>query len=205
MSADTVFFASTLLNVLTTHVLYSQLVTFHKNFKGAKSLDEMIKIHNDHLDTIQCGCLLHPETSALHRAVLSALDMCLHFSNIFVSFSGDNTHDISRLSIVMKRHRSHRQRRLRRDTIGFSAPENYESDDDDDDEIVGDSLEPSFSLAASVMSYEGDLPNHLDKLSSELDGVVRFVRRGSESWAGGMSKAAPAFGALAFALEDWDS
>ncbi|KAG1717437.1 Spc98 family-domain-containing protein [Suillus paluster] len=183
-------------------VLYSQLATFHENFKGAKSLDEMIKIHNDHLDTIQCGCLLQPETSALHRAVLSALDMCLHFSNIFVSFSGDSTHDISRLSIIMKRHRSRRQRRLHRDVIGFSTPRiisNDESDDDDDDdEITGNAPEPSFSLAASVMSYEGDLPGHLDKLSSELDGVVRFVRRGSES-------SAPAFGVLAFALEDWDS
>ncbi|KAG1877430.1 Spc98 family-domain-containing protein [Suillus subluteus] len=195
------WFINTLLNFLTTHVLYSQLAMFHENFKGAESLDEMIKIHNDHLDTIQRGCLLHPETSALHRAVLSALDMCLHFSSIFVSFSGDNTHDISRLSIVMKRHRSRRQRRLRRDVI------DDESDDDDHhDETVGDALElePSFSLAASVANYEGDLPDHLDKLSSELDGVVRFVRRGSEAWAGSMSKAAPAFGALAFALEDWD-
>lgn len=108
----------------------------------------------------------------------------------------------------MKRHRSRRQRRLRRNIIGFSAPEiisDDESDDDDNDKTVGDIPEPSFSLAASVMSYEGDLPDHLDKLSSELDGVVRFVRRGSEVWAGSMSKAAPAFGALAFALEDWDS
>lgn len=202
------WFINTLLNFLTTHVLYSQLAVFHENFKGAQSLDEMIKIHNDHLNTIQCGCLLHPETSALHRAVLSALDMCLHFSNIFVSFSGDNTHDISRISIVMKRHRSRRQKRLRRDIVGFSTPEvisDDESDDDDDDETVGGALEPSFSLAASVISYEGDLPDHLDKLSRELDGIVRFVRRGSESWAGSMSKAAPAFGVLAFALEDWDS
>ncbi|KAG0698698.1 Spc98 family-domain-containing protein [Suillus ampliporus] len=203
------WFINTLLNFLTTHVLYSQIATFHENFKGAKSLDEMIKIHNNHLDTIQCGCLLQPETSTLHRAVLSALDMCLHFSSLSVSFSGDNTHDISRLSIVMKRHRSRRQRRLRRDVIGFSAPKiisDDESDDDDEnDEIAGGASEPSFSLAASAMSYEGDLPDHLDKLSSELDGVVRFIRRGSESWAGGMSKAAPAFGALAFALEDWDS
>src|SRR6267154_1665345 len=134
--------------------------------------------------------------------------MCLHFSNMFVSFTGDNTHDISRLSILMKRHRSRRQRRLRRDVIGFSVPEiisdDESDDDDDDDEVAEDVPEPSFSMAASVTIYEGDLPDHLDKLSSELDSVVRFVRRGSESWAGGVSKAASAFGALAFALEDWD-
>jgi len=34
---------------------------------------------------------------------------------------------------------------------------------------------------------------------------VRFVRRGVESLAGGVGEAAPAFGVLAFALEDWDN
>lgn len=131
--------------------------------------------------------------------------MCLHFSNIFVTFAGDNTHDISRLSIVMKRHRSRRQKRLRRDVIGFSAPDISSEDESDDDEIADDAPEPSFSMNASVMSYEGDLADHLDKLASELDGVVRFLRRGSESWAGGTTKTASVFGALAFALEDWDS
>ncbi|KAG1760722.1 Spc98 family-domain-containing protein [Suillus occidentalis] len=164
------WFINTLLNFLTTHVLYSQLAVFHENFKGAQSLDEMIKIHNDQL-------------------LPSIVRSC------------DNTHDISRISIVMKRHRSRRQKRLRRDIVGFSTPEvisDDESDDDDDDEIVSGALEPSFSLAASVMSYEGDLPNHLDKLSRELDGGARAGREVC-------AKAAPAFGVLAFALEDWDS
>ncbi|OJA18586.1 hypothetical protein AZE42_11191, partial [Rhizopogon vesiculosus] len=200
------WFINTLLNFLTTHVLYSQIATFHETFKAARSLDEMIKIHNDHLDTIQCGFLLQPETSALHRTVLSALDMCLHFSNIFTTFAGDNTHDISRLSIVMKHHRSRRQRRLRRDVIGFSAPRIISDDesDDDDDDIADDAPEPSFSMNASMLSHEGDLANHLSKLSSELDGVVRFLRRGCESCVGRMSKATSAFEILAFALEDWD-
>ena len=41
-------------------------------------------------------------------------------------------------------------------------------------------------------------------MSSELDGLVRFLRRGIEGLAGGTDEAAPAFGVLAFALEDWD-
>ena len=43
-----------------------------------------------------------------------------------------------------------------------------------------------------------------ERMSSELDGLVRFLRRGIESLAGGTGEAAPAFGVLAFALEDWD-
>ena len=41
-------------------------------------------------------------------------------------------------------------------------------------------------------------------MSTELDALVRFVRRGVESLAGGTSEAASAFGVFAFALEDWD-
>lgn len=73
------WFINTLLNYLTTHVLYSQLATFHETFKGAQSLDEMIKIHDEHLNTIQCGCLLHPEVCpsfVLSVALTTVQDFC---------------------------------------------------------------------------------------------------------------------------------
>lgn len=60
----------------------------------------------------------------------------------------------------------------------------------------------------STMNMTGspeEVVERLDKFSSELDGLVRFIRRGVESLAGGTSEAAPAFGVLAFALEDWDN
>ena len=38
---------------------------------------------------------------------------------------------------------------------------------------------------------------------SELDGLVRFLRKGIEGLAGGTGEATPTFGVLAFALEDW--
>jgi gamma-tubulin complex component 5 len=68
-----------------------------------------------------------------------------------------------------------------------------------------DAPEPSFSLSASVSYAEEGISTRMDKMSSELDGLVRFLRRGVESLAGGGSEAAPAFGVLAFALEDWDN
>jgi gamma-tubulin complex component 5 len=48
------------------------------------------------------------------------------------------------------------------------------------------------------------LSDRLDKMSTELDGLIRFIRRGVETLAGGTGEAAPAFGVLAFSLEDWD-
>lgn len=132
--------------------------------------------------------------------------MCLHFSEGFIAFTGDTTAtlDVSRQSIIMKRHRSRRQRRHRKNVIGFS--QNLQDDDDssDDEEPEGtgtDPPEPSFE-ASNIL--EEDFYDRIEKMSSELDSLVRFLRRGVESLAGGSSEAAPAFGVLAFALEDWD-
>jgi gamma-tubulin complex component 5 len=137
--------------------------------------------------------------------------MCLHFTDFFVSFAGDTTLDISRQSMTMRRHRSRRERRRRLNVIGFSqslqdSQDSSEDESDAEDVDVGlQPPEPSFGLAAaSSSSLEEGYIDRLDKMSSELDGLVRFIRRGVESFAGGTGEAAPAFGVLAFALEDWD-
>lgn len=143
--------------------------------------------------------------------------MCVHFRTFFTTFAGDTTHDISRLSISMRWHRSRRQRRQRKDVIGFSVslPTDTEDDSDTDNdtdmemdaqinEAEGSGvLEPSFSIAPS--HAEEDFSTRLERLSGELDGLVRYIRRGAESLARGTSDAASAFGVLAFMLEDWDS
>ncbi|EGO28082.1 hypothetical protein SERLADRAFT_447295 [Serpula lacrymans var. lacrymans S7.9] len=196
---------------LSWFVIHTQILNFRKGFEKAQSLGEMIKLHEEHLERIQGRCLLQNNTSAIYRAILSILDMCLYFSEFFVSFAGDTTHDISRLSISMKRHRSRRQRRQRKNVIGFSQPsqeseDSSDNESDNDEKFTESAPEPSFSMATSTMSFaEEEFSSRLEKLSSELDGLVRFIRRGAESFAGGTGQAAPAFGVLAFALEDWDS
>lgn len=163
-----------------------------------------------------CTELACHQTSALHRAVLTILDMCLHFSDIFTSRAGDSTVtlDVSRGSISRKRHhRSRRQRRQSRNIIGFhqekdgaSKVDESSSSEDESDFDGHNTLEPlSFSVGMSTMSSaEEGFFDRVDKMSTELDGLVRFVRRGTESLAGGTGDAAKAFGVLAFALEDWD-
>jgi gamma-tubulin complex component 5 len=137
--------------------------------------------------------------------------MCLHFSEFFVAFAGDTTtHDISRQHITASRHRSRHQRRQRKNIIGFSQSlvdtENTSGEDselEEDDFGFGDATGPSYSVGPSASST--DFLDRIDKMISELDGLVRFVRRGTETLAGGTGDAAPAFGVLAFTLEDWDS
>ncbi|KII94634.1 hypothetical protein PLICRDRAFT_148664 [Plicaturopsis crispa FD-325 SS-3] len=201
------WFINSLLNFLTTHVIHTQIQVFHEELHKAKSLDEVIRLHDEYVEKIQGRCLLLPNTSALHRAILSILDMALHFSDYFIASAGDtHTHDISRQSVSM-RHRSKRQRRQRRNVIGFSQSMqesmNSSDDDDSDDEADGGHVPEPSSLSVGMSTDEG-LSSRLDKMSVELDGLVRFVRRGVESLSGGTGEAAPAFGIFAFALEDWD-
>ncbi|KAI0080871.1 hypothetical protein K474DRAFT_1704411 [Panus rudis PR-1116 ss-1] len=210
------WFVNVLLNFICTNVLHAQVLVFHAALKKAKSLDEMVSLHEDHVRKLEGRCLLQRNTSALHRAVISVLDMTIHFADCFVAFAGDTTHDISRQSLVlMKKHRSRRQKRQRKNVIGFSQslkemPDSSDSSDDDADEeemsMDGAAPEPSFSLTASASFVDGEESFYvrLDKMSGELDTLVRFIRRGVESLAGGSSEAAPAFEVFAFALEDWD-
>ena len=144
--------------------------------------------------------------------------MTLHYTDCFVAFAGDTTHDISRASLrpVARHHRSRRLRAQRRNVISFTdakAPSLLPSDSSDSDDDMPDgegasAREPftSFSLGASTTASfaEDGFLARLDKMSSELDALVRFVRRGVESLAAGTVEAAPAFEIFAFALEDWD-
>ncbi|KAF8638546.1 hypothetical protein AX17_002089 [Amanita inopinata Kibby_2008] len=210
------WFINTLLNFLTTNVIHTEVLKFHEKFRTARSLDDMIQLHEEHIDRIHSQCFLKTSTSTLHRAILSVLDMSLHFSSFFVAFAGEMTatHDVSRQSISMRRHRSRRLKRQRRNVIGFSqflreiGDSSSSSDEDGVDLELNETKnvpETSFSMAASSISIaEGNSMEHLDKLSGELDELVRFVRRGAETLANSAGEASPTFGMFAFALEDWD-
>lgn len=203
------WFINTLFNFVTTFVIHSQSIKFWEAINRAQSLDELITIHNEHLDMLLRKCFLHPSTSEISKAIVTILDMCLHFRNMFTAYAGDTAHDILRLSVSLRRHRSRRQRRIRKNVIGFSQPgarfdtDNSSSDTDVDEEGLKEAPETSFSIAPSFA--EEDLSEQLEKLSSELDSLVRYIRRCTENLSSGTSDAAQASGILAFTLDDWDS
>ncbi|KAI6040406.1 Spc98 family-domain-containing protein [Pisolithus marmoratus] len=203
------WFINTLFNFVTTFVVHSQSIKFGEAVNRAKSLDDLITIHNDHLDMLLRKCFVHSSTSEISKATVSILDMCLHFRNMFTAYAGDTAHDVLRLSSSLRRHKSRRQRRIRKNVIGFSQPgtrfdsDGSSSDTDVDEEGLKEAPETSFSIASSFA--QEDLSEQLEKLSSELDSLVRYIRRCTENLSSGTSDAAQAFGILAFTLDDWDS
>ncbi|THV08233.1 hypothetical protein K435DRAFT_4268 [Dendrothele bispora CBS 962.96] len=217
------WFINTLLNFLTTYVIHTQILKFHDTLKTANSLsfDEMIGLHHEHLGMMQGRCLLQTKTLPLHRAIISILDMSISFSDVFAAFTGDSdvTHDVSSRSLVIKRQRSRRQRRRRRNVVGFSQSIDWGSGSSDSEEFTADVDEigpeadvskydgPTSSFSIEIGETEmGDLDpfSRITKMSTELDGLVKSVQKGVETLAGGTDDEAPAFGVLAFLLEDWD-
>ncbi|CAK5275129.1 unnamed protein product [Mycena citricolor] len=196
------WFINTLLDFFTTHVIHVQLVKFHETFKKTRSLDEMIELHNQHIENVHSRCLLQPKTSALHRAILSSLELAVQFCDTFVSLSGNNTLDVSRQSILSTRHRSRRQNAKRRNVVGFASSGIRDEDSSEEDD--GDELDPEAHAddVSETESLAEETP--IDKLASQLDGLVRFVRRGVEGLSGSTDDDASTFSVLSFALEDWD-
>jgi len=80
-----------------------------------------------------------------------------------------------------------------------------ESSDSEQGEGDGYGMEPpSFIGDATVSFAEEDAFTRVEKMSSELDGLVRFIRRGVENLEGKGGPESSTFGVLSFALEDWD-
>ncbi|KAJ3556821.1 hypothetical protein NM688_g1810 [Phlebia brevispora] len=177
------WFVNALLNFICTNVLHTQVLSFHNDLKKINSLDGMIDLHNDHLNKLESRCLLQRNTASLHRAIISVLDMTLHFSDCFVAYANDVTHDISRISIAsttFHRHRSRKQRHQRRNIIGFSQTMSKPPVDDlssssesDPEEDLASAVEPPFTapMAASVSFADEGFVERVGKMSSELDAL----------------------------------
>ncbi|KAG8809500.1 hypothetical protein FRC17_003413 [Serendipita sp. 399] len=214
-----------LMTFLVTHVIDTHVRQFHTQIEEARSLDEMIASHDRYLAQLQMLCFLHSKTSALHRALTSILDLSLHFVECFSAYMATQFTDISdqRTTAAVdqkgkKRRRRHqrRARRAGRNVIGFSdmpIPTSSDSSSSSDEEIHLEETETGNeklaemrrpSLLASISFADASFALKMDRISEELDGLVRYVRKAIDVLAGGSSEAASTFGILSFMLEDWD-
>lgn len=164
-----------------------------------------------------------PKAASIYRSILSILDISLYFTECFATFKGESLQDSASrsrdvsTSLRVRRHRSKLLRRMRKNTIDFSRNgrvregdgndldvESSSSEQEDDDE-EGYGMEPPSFIGDTTISFaEEDALTRVDKMSRELDGLVRFVRRGVESLSEKGGPESSTFGVLSFALEDWD-
>lgn len=199
---------NTLSDFFSTHVIQSHTLAFHRILLRAKTLDEMISSHEAYLLQMKRQCLLSQETAALRRGILTILDLGLQFSGLFAALaagSDEDGHRVSRQTIKVRPHRSRRRRKLRRNTMSFSSStvlsDSSEDDDDDDD---GEEQEVEEGVSIVSKDLVEDLPTQVETVSRELDGVVRFLRRGVETLSNQASGDGGSFGVLEARLREWD-
>lgn len=115
-----------------------------------------------------------------------------------------------------------RTRRNERNTVGFvdgvtpseagtssssSDGEINEGDLERDEEVLAAMVSERMnrpSLASSMSFAEESFTVKIDRVSDELDGLVRYVRKAVDVLAGGSNETSATFGVLAFMLEEWD-
>lgn len=160
------------------------------------------------------------QAASTYRSIVSILDISLYFTECFAALKGELPQDSvsrSRDTSVsrFRRYKSKRLRRLHRNTIEFSRKEDNEergfdlgkesSDSEQDDDGEGyDAEPPSFVGDATISFAEEDAFTRVEKMSRELDGLIRFIRRSVEDLGSKGGQESATFGVLSFALEDWD-
>ncbi|KAI5123393.1 hypothetical protein M0805_006101 [Coniferiporia weirii] len=208
------WFVNVFLDFVCSHILHVEVGHFHDHLKTAASLDDLIRFHRSHLDRLEKLCLLHEETSALRLALLSILDMSTIFSDCFIAFAGDTTLNTSRVSATRsRRHRSRRLRRESRNIVSFAHVSSFQGDDSESSEsdldesaIPPELARDAYSFAARSVSDsfgEEDFFSRNEKITKDLDALVRYIRREVERLAL-TSESSRSFGVLAFSLQDWD-
>ncbi|CAE6478232.1 unnamed protein product [Rhizoctonia solani] len=211
------WFVNTYMNYILMNVIHSQVLHFHKDLADAKSLDEMILKHREHIETVQERCFLRSKDATIHKTILSILDMCVHFGDLFTTIVADNTLDISRPIIAKGRH-SKRDRSRRRNLVSFIPPPESDSvsttttelSDSEEDSVYDNEQGEITELGTSMIDptflgpEDEDLATRVERLSKGLDTLIRTLRKRVELAAGEGGPSASAFGMLDFALEDWD-
>ncbi|KAG8712841.1 hypothetical protein FRC11_014037 [Ceratobasidium sp. 423] len=211
------WFVNTYMNYILMNVVHSQVLRFHKELADAKSLDEMIVKHKDHIETVQEQCFLRNKDAMIHKTILSILDMCVHFGDLFTAVVADNTLDISR-PMIAKGRRSRRDRSRRQNLVSFIPPpesdnlstsstelSDSEDDSEDDNNEEGVTELGTTMLDSTFLGPEDeDSAARVERLSKGLDTLVRTLRKRVELAVGEGGPSSGAFGMLDFALEDWD-
>ncbi|KAF8592572.1 hypothetical protein K439DRAFT_1610352 [Ramaria rubella] len=176
------WFVNTFMNFVVTNVIHAGLLDLHKALQDAESLDQMISVHRFHLERLLGRCLLQPNTSALHRAILDMRYKLGCLASLF---------DIDETSLFKEEESS---------SSSPCAEVGYSSSDSDNENVGAD-----LSAVGSSVSVTGDdFFARQERIHTELDGLLRFIRRGVESLAAGTGDASATFGVLAFCLEDWE-
>ncbi|PGH04995.1 hypothetical protein AJ80_08422 [Polytolypa hystricis UAMH7299] len=194
------WFLNVLYSHLTERVIASSTAEMRKSLAKASDVDRMISAHQQFTSTLEDQCLLSTNLSPIYQAVISLLDLCIHFSDIQTSRHGEHLLDQGNRSLnsstgqrSARTHRAHaRRRRRRRAHSETSASDADDDNDDDDDSVYSDvEMDEDEGNTTCISFIESpyrqrliDTKDTFDRLCSFIVSGLRGVGRvdGQQSW-----------------------
>ncbi|GAD92051.1 gamma-tubulin complex component GCP5, putative [Paecilomyces variotii No. 5] len=170
------WFINILYSHLTEMVISTTTAKMQKDLSAAKDVDAMITVHQSYMTSLEDQCLLSKNLSPIHQAVISLLDLCIHFSDIQASRHGENQFDQTNrsfgASVLGYDHSSHgKKRRRKRQTAGDDT-----SDDDDDGEDGSEYDEGN--TTGNISFADSPYGHRLRSLKSQYERLLAFVAAG---------------------------
>lgn len=187
------WFTNTLYGHVTDMVIATNTATMEKQLSESPDIDSMISMHDSYMSALEEQCLLSHNLAPIYQAVISLLDLCIHFADIQAARHGEaNRYDTSRSSIAhngQKRSSRRRHRRRTRDSSDSEDDDSYEDnnddDDDDNDETYYDEGMTSISFIESSYSHRlGHVMRQFHRSLAFVIAGLRGVGRvdGQQSW-----------------------
>ncbi|KAJ9371099.1 hypothetical protein DTO282F9_5883 [Paecilomyces variotii] len=172
------WFINILYSHLTEMVISTTTAKMQKELSAATDVDGMITVHRSYMTSLEDQCLLSKNLAPIHQAVISLLDLCIHFSDVRSSRHAENEFDQTnrsfRTSILSYEHFSHRKKRRRR----RKNTDDTSDEDDDDDDDEEDSEYDEGNTTGNISFAESSYGHRLRSLKSQFEQLLAFVAAG---------------------------
>lgn len=144
---------------LTYLVISTETQALHKALSGAQDVDAMIAAYQSYMVSLEAQCLLSKDLSQVHEAIISILDLCVHFASLQTAHSLDGQ-DSGLSAVNMKTSRATKL-----------PGDDFDSDDDHDYEDDELSHEQTLTASFSDSSYI----QQVQKVKHQFDHLATFV------------------------------
>ncbi|PGH02865.1 hypothetical protein AJ79_07521 [Helicocarpus griseus UAMH5409] len=180
------------LNVLYAHltqlVICTSTADMRESLSKAKDVDGMISALQSYTSSLEAQCLLSPNLAPIHQAVISLLDLCIHFADVQISRHGDNQFDqgsnsrsfgpsVGRRYRNSRRYRHPRSRPPQRGGRGFNSEEDDDDNDVDEDDTDG-SVTGDEGNVTNISFIESSYRKRLIGVRDKFEQLCSFITAG---------------------------
>lgn len=178
------WFLNTMYSHVTELVISSTTANMLQELQEAVDVDAMIEAHKAYMTSLEDQCLLSNSLFAIYDAVISILDLCIHFSDIQASRNADQQFDQTTnrsfdSSTAPRRKTAHAHRGLQDEYNSDEETEHAEDSNAD----AGNATYISFG-ESSYKNQLLDVKAKFDRLVAFIAGGLRGIGRveGKQSW-----------------------